>query len=33
MTNPASVKEPIPEFYMEDDSFLINKLKLNLGVR
>lgn len=26
-------KELIPEFYMDDDSFLINKLNLNLGVK
>jgi hypothetical protein len=33
LVNPASVKELIPEFYGNDDSFLINKLGLNLGTR
>lgn len=33
MINPASVKELIPEFYGTDNSFLVNKLKLDLGVR
>lgn len=31
--NPAVVKELIPEFYGEDDEFLVNKLELNLGNR
>lgn len=31
--NNASVKELIPEFFNEDDSFLINYQKLNLGIR
>ena len=31
--NPANVKELIPEFYGLDDSFLLNKGKLNLGSR
>jgi hypothetical protein len=33
MTNPGTVKELIPEFFQDDDSFLINKLGLDLGVR
>lgn len=33
MNNNASVKELIPEFYQEDDTFLTNSYKLNLGVR
>ena len=33
MTNNASVKELIPEFFQDDDSFLINLKKLNLGLR
>ena len=33
MTNNASVKELIPEFFEEDDSFLINYKKLALGER
>lgn len=32
-TNPGNVKELIPEFYMEDPDFLINKLKLDFGIR
>eukprot|EP00347_Sterkiella_histriomuscorum_P003989 403362173 len=32
-TNPGNVKELIPEFYMEDPDFLVNKLKLDFGVR
>jgi len=31
--NPTNVKELIPEFFMDDPSFLINDLKLDLGVR
>lgn len=31
--NATSLKEYIPEFYMEDDSFLVNKMGLDLGVR
>lgn len=33
MENPTSLKELIPEFYMEDTSFLKNYQNLNLGVR
>lgn len=33
MTNNASVKELIPEFFQDDDLFLINLKKLNLGFR
>lgn len=33
MNNPTSVKELIPEYYQMDDSFLVNKLDLNLGIR
>lgn len=33
MNNPTNVKELIPEFYMEDASFLENRLALDLGVR
>ena len=33
MTNPGNVKELIPEFYMDDHSFLINGLRLDLGTR
>eukprot|EP01017_Pseudomicrothorax_dubius_P044670 TRINITY_DN7572_c0_g3_i1.p1 TRINITY_DN7572_c0_g3~~TRINITY_DN7572_c0_g3_i1.p1 ORF type:complete len:822 (+),score=154.42 TRINITY_DN7572_c0_g3_i1:59-2524(+) len=33
INNPAIVKELIPQFYMEDDSFLVNYLKLDLGIR
>jgi len=32
-TNPGNVKELIPEFYMENSDFLLNKQKLDLGVR
>ncbi len=32
-SNPANVKELIPEFYGEDDSFLSNIMRLNLGNR
>ena len=32
-TNPGNVKELIPEFFMENPEFLLNKLKLDLGVR
>ena len=32
-TNPGNVKELIPEFYMENPEFLLNQLKLDLGVR
>ena len=33
MNNPTSLKELIPEFFIDDDSFLINKLGLDLGIR
>jgi hypothetical protein len=33
MTSSSIVKELIPQFYEGDDSFLVNKLNLNLGVR
>jgi factor associated with neutral sphingomyelinase activation len=33
MNNPTSLKELIPEFFLEDDSFLVNRLGLDLGVR
>jgi len=33
INNPTSLKELIPEFYMDDDSFLLNKLGLDLGIR
>jgi len=32
MENPTSVKELIPEFYMNDVAFLKNLLSLDLGV-
>lgn len=32
-TNPTNVKELIPEFFMESQTFLSNQLKLDLGVR
>ncbi len=32
-TNPGNVKELIPEFYLENPDFLLNKLKLDLGIR
>lgn len=32
-TNPTNVKELIPEFFMESTDFLVNKMKLDLGVR
>jgi factor associated with neutral sphingomyelinase activation len=32
-TNPGNVKELIPEFFMEDTEFLMNGMKLDLGVR
>ena len=31
--NPGNVKELIPEFYLDDPSFLLNELKLDLGIR
>jgi factor associated with neutral sphingomyelinase activation len=31
--NPADVKELIPEWYGDDPSFLINAMKLDLGVK
>ncbi len=31
--NPGNVKELIPEFYMEDPSFLVNDMKLDFGMR
>ena len=33
LENPTNVKELIPEFYMDDASFLENRLALDLGVR
>lgn len=33
MNNPTSLKELIPEFFMDDDSFLVNKFNLDLGIR
>jgi factor associated with neutral sphingomyelinase activation len=33
MTSSSIVKELMPQFYEEDDGFLVNKLNLNLGVR
>ena len=33
MTNPANVKELIPEFYGKDTSFLLNNLNVQLGIR
>ena len=33
MNNPTSLKELIPEFFLEDDSFLVNRLGLDLGIR
>ena len=33
LTNHGNVKELIPEFYGTDDSFLINKLELDLGIK
>jgi factor associated with neutral sphingomyelinase activation len=32
-TNPTNVKELIPEFFMENTDFLVNKMKLDLGIR
>ena len=32
-TNPGNVKELIPEFYLDNPEFLLNKQKLDLGVR
>lgn len=32
-TNPGNVKELIPEFFMDNPDFMVNKLKLDLGVR
>ena len=32
-TNQGNVKELIPEFFGEDTDFLVNKLKLDLGIR
>jgi factor associated with neutral sphingomyelinase activation len=32
-TNPGNVKELIPEFFLENPEFLLNKLKLDLGMR
>ena len=31
--NNTNVKELIPEFYMDNTDFLVNKLKLDLGLR
>jgi factor associated with neutral sphingomyelinase activation len=31
--NPTNVKELIPEFYMENTNFLVNDMKLDLGLR
>jgi factor associated with neutral sphingomyelinase activation len=33
MNSSSIVKELIPQFYEQDDGFLVNKLNLNLGVR
>lgn len=33
MENPTSLKELIPEFYLNDTSFLKNYQNLDLGVR
>jgi len=33
LTNPGTVKELIPEFFGTDDSFMVNVLGLDLGVR
>ena len=33
MNNHAIVKEAIPEFYGNDEGFLVNSMKLDLGVR
>lgn len=33
LNNPANVKELIPEFYGNDETFLINTRSLNLGLR
>lgn len=33
MNNPTSLKELIPEFFLDDDSFLVNKFNLDLGIR
>jgi len=33
MENPTSVKELIPEYFGEDDSFLRNDLNLKFGIR
>ncbi|CAD8114000.1 unnamed protein product [Paramecium primaurelia] len=33
INNPTSLKELIPEFFMDDDSFLVNKFNLDLGIR
>ncbi|EGR33579.1 neutral sphingomyelinase activation associated factor, putative [Ichthyophthirius multifiliis] len=33
MQNPTSLKELIPQFFGEDDSFLINYKELNFGIR
>lgn len=33
MNNHAIVKEAIPEFYGTDEGFLVNSMKLDLGVR
>jgi factor associated with neutral sphingomyelinase activation len=33
LTNQGNVKELIPEFYQDNVDFLINKMKLDLGVR
>lgn len=32
-TNPTNVKELIPEFFMDEDEFLLNGLKLDFGLR
>lgn len=31
--NPGNVKELIPEFFLDKTDFLVNSLKLDLGVR
>ena len=32
-SNPTNVKELIPEFFLQNTDFLVNHLKLDLGVR
>jgi 1,4-alpha-glucan branching enzyme len=33
LTNQGNVKELIPEFFQNNPDFLLNKMKLDLGVR